>query len=105
MHHGEAAAPGALNSMPLDVARQQLASQFDKTYGGFGKAPKFPHPTSLERLLRHWATTGRTDDDALNMVQFTLQRMALGGLSLLAALIMAGREIWSQERKNQTSVL
>ncbi|HED51990.1 MAG TPA: thioredoxin domain-containing protein, partial [Gammaproteobacteria bacterium] len=80
MHRSEASTPDALNSMPLDIARQQLSSQFDASYGGFGKAPKFPHPTSLERLLRHWATTGRSDNEALNMVLFTLDRMALGGM-------------------------
>jgi uncharacterized protein YyaL (SSP411 family) len=80
MHRSEAAAPGELNSMPLDVARQQLASQYDRQYGGFGKAPKFPHPTSLERLLRHWAATDRKDREALDMALFTLDRMALGGI-------------------------
>ncbi len=80
MHRAGEAAPAQLTSMPLDVARQQLADQFDRQYGGFGKAPKFPHPTSLERLLRHWAATGREDRDALDMALFTLERMALGGM-------------------------
>ncbi|VAW76865.1 Uncharacterized protein YyaL [hydrothermal vent metagenome] len=80
MHRNEPASPDALSSMPLDVARQQLAGQFDKQHGGFGKAPKFPHPTSLERLLRHWAATDREDKEALDMVLFTLDRMALGGM-------------------------
>ncbi|HHH44838.1 MAG TPA: thioredoxin domain-containing protein [Gammaproteobacteria bacterium] len=72
-----------LNAMPLDVARQQLEQQFDATHGGFGSAPKFPHPTSIERLLRHWAATrgdGQADEQALHMALFTLKRMALGGL-------------------------
>jgi hypothetical protein len=72
-----------LGAMPLDVARQQLEQQFDATHGGFGGAPKFPHPTSLERLLRHWAGTdddGDRDGKALHMVLFTLDRMALGGM-------------------------
>jgi len=74
---------GEFNAMPLDVARQQLEQQFDATYGGFGGAPKFPHPTSIERLLRHWAGTrkdGEADDQALHMALFTLERMALGGM-------------------------
>ena len=72
-----------LNAMPLDVARQQLEQQFDSQHGGFGKAPKFPHPTSIERLLRHWAGTRNdesTDTRALDMALFTLERMALGGM-------------------------
>ncbi|GMQ89629.1 MAG: thioredoxin domain-containing protein [Gammaproteobacteria bacterium] len=74
---------GELNAMPLDVARQQLEKQFDATHGGFGGAPKFPHPTSIERLLRHWAGTrkdGEADDQALHMALFSLDRMALGGM-------------------------
>ncbi len=80
------AQPGAdthLSAMPLDVARQQLEQQFDATHGGFGAAPKFPHPTSLERLLRHWAGTredGNPDRRALHMTLHTLDRMALGGV-------------------------
>jgi uncharacterized protein len=72
-----------LSVMPLDLARQQLEQQFDDTHGGFGRAPKFPHPTSLERLLRHWAGTrvdGKPDQRALHMALFTLDRMALGGM-------------------------
>jgi uncharacterized protein YyaL (SSP411 family) len=72
-----------LNAMPLDVARQQLEQQFDATHGGFGGAPKFPHPTSIERLLRHWTSTragGVADEQALHMALFTLDRMALGGM-------------------------
>ena len=80
MHRSETGTAETLDSMPLDVARQQLAGQFDKQHGGFGKAPKFPHPTSLERLLRHWALTGHADREALDMTLFTLDRMALGGM-------------------------
>jgi uncharacterized protein YyaL (SSP411 family) len=72
-----------LNAMPLDLARQQLEKQFDATHGGFGGAPKFPHPTSIERLLRHWASTragDAADQQALHMALFTLDRMALGGM-------------------------
>ena len=69
---------GELNNAPLDLARRALAQQFDAKRGGFGKAPKFPHPSNLERLLRHWAASG--DQKALEMVDFTLERMADGGI-------------------------
>ena len=72
-----------LDAMPLDVARQQLEQQYDDSHGGFGGAPKFPHPTSLERLLRHWAGSRdqeQIDERALQMTLFTLDRMALGGM-------------------------
>jgi uncharacterized protein YyaL (SSP411 family) len=70
-----------LDSAPLETARQQLASGFDEAHGGFGRAPKFPHPSSLEQLLRHWAATGTQDPRSLYMADFTLTRMALGGIN------------------------
>ena len=75
---------GTLNATPLDTARQQLERNFDERDGGFGDAPKFPHPTNLERLLRHWAgscTPGSNEDRrALHMVIYTLEKMARGGI-------------------------
>ena len=74
----------ALDSAPLELARQQLGRSFDETHGGFGQAPKFPHPSSLNRMLRHWSATvvtGDADPRALYMVDFTLTRMALGGIN------------------------
>jgi uncharacterized protein YyaL (SSP411 family) len=62
----------------LDSVHRALSSQYDAAHGGFGRAPKFPQPVTLELLLRHHARTG--DDDALDMVVHTLRRMAAGGL-------------------------
>ncbi len=55
-----------------------LRSQFDAEHGGFGTAPKFPHPTQLDLLLRH----SYRDDapDAARMLQQSLRKMAHGGL-------------------------
>ncbi len=69
---------GTFTALPLDLARQQLGRAFDARHGGFGGAPKFPQPTRLERLLRHW--TGTDDRQALHMACFTLERMAGGGI-------------------------
>ncbi len=69
-----------INPAPLDIARQQLENSLDAKHGGFGQAPKFPHTTSLERLLRHWAGSNGVDVRSLQMACFTLQRMALGGV-------------------------
>jgi uncharacterized protein YyaL (SSP411 family) len=55
-----------------------LARAFDRRFGGFGSAPKFPHPMQIRLLLRAWK---RFDDhDALDMVRLTLDRMAMGGI-------------------------
>jgi uncharacterized protein YyaL (SSP411 family) len=72
-----------LDAAPLDGARAQLDETFDKRYGGFGGAPKFPHPGSIDRLMRHWHATAVTqspDLHALYMATLTLTRMAEGGL-------------------------
>ncbi len=73
-----------LNGAPLESARQQLAANFDERHGGFGRAPKFPHPTSIERLLRHWAASrdaGQASERTLEMATVTLRKMALGGMN------------------------
>jgi len=72
-----------LTTAPLDAAREQLASTFDKRFGGFGDAPKFPHPGSIDRLMHHWHTSAVSetpDLHALFMATLTLTRMAEGGL-------------------------
>ncbi len=72
-----------LTDAPLVACRHQLERSFDRTRGGFGGAPKFPHPTSIERLMRDWhATAGSPEPDlhALYMATLTLTRMAEGGL-------------------------
>ena len=78
-----AAGMAVLNGAPLQVARDQLVRGFDPVNGGFGAAPKFPHPTSLERLLRHWAISAQqsaVDRESETVVLTTLRKMALGGI-------------------------
>jgi uncharacterized protein YyaL (SSP411 family) len=55
-----------------------LANTFDPTYGGFGRAPKFPQASNLSMLLGYWHRTG--EDRALAMVEKTLNAMADGGI-------------------------
>jgi len=78
------AEPGAaLDAAPLTVGRNTFEQTFDRDYGGFGSAPKFPHPTTIERLLRHWrasANDAEPDIEALFMATLTLTRMAEGGV-------------------------
>jgi hypothetical protein len=63
----------------LDRARAEIAGQYEPKYGGFGQAPKFPHPTTIERLLRHWSAHP-DDHEALHMARFSLHAMAAGGI-------------------------
>jgi len=79
-----AAADTELTDEPLKACRAQLARSFDSRDGGFGAAPKFPHPHSLERLLRDWRASAHApepDLQALHMATFTLRRMAEGGIN------------------------
>ena len=62
----------------LDEATQRLKANIDQENGGFGTAPKFPNPISLEFLLRQHARTG--DEEALRSVTLSLQKMAQGGI-------------------------
>ena len=73
------AAPGGqLSEDVLHKAYRQLGQRFDKAYGGFGQAPKFPTPHNLTFLLRHWKQ--HKDDLALEMVEKTLDSMHRGGI-------------------------
>lgn len=67
-----------LDKQMLKRAVDTLSAQFDADLGGFGTAPKFPPSMTLEFLLRHYQQTG--DAHALHMAEFTLEKMAYGGI-------------------------
>ena len=56
----------------------ELAKSFDRTWGGFGRAPKFPRPAVIELLLHHHRRTA--DARSLEMAVTTLDRIAAGGI-------------------------
>jgi uncharacterized protein YyaL (SSP411 family) len=70
---------GALDAIP-PLARRDLERDFDSENGGFGSAPKFPHPAALAFLLRQWYRSDGTDGAAHHMMDLTLKRMAEGGI-------------------------
>ena len=63
-----------LGTTPLVAAEAQLARHFDPVHGGFGRAPKFPHPTDLAFLL------GRDSSESRAMALTTLRHMGRGGI-------------------------
>jgi uncharacterized protein YyaL (SSP411 family) len=72
-----------ITAEPIGKLRDSLGGTFDQDYGGFGGAPKFPHPTTIDRLLRQWRSSASDDEPdlhALYMATLTLTRMADGGL-------------------------
>ncbi|MGI9237244.1 MAG: thioredoxin domain-containing protein [Woeseiaceae bacterium] len=76
-------ADDVLDATPLATALATFEQTFDREYGGFGSAPKFPHPTTIDRLLRDWrsgANDAEPNVEALLMATLTLTRMADGGL-------------------------
>ncbi|MEQ8492787.1 MAG: thioredoxin domain-containing protein [Gammaproteobacteria bacterium] len=78
---GGADAPGELDQRLAGRACADLLGGFDATHGGFGAAPKFPHPSGLELLLEDVGDTGDATRAArLHAVDYTLEAMARGGL-------------------------
>ena len=65
--------PGLVEAMVKSAIQS-----FDPDHGGFGSAPKFPHPSILDLLIDYCGRTG--DDQALKVVTTTLDRMAQGGV-------------------------
>ena len=75
---GQPAGDAALDAGLAGRAYDAMVRTFDLEDGGFGGAPKFPHPTELEFCLRRHALDGR--QDALAHVKLTLARMQEGGI-------------------------
>lgn len=69
---------GRVDASLLSVAIEDIRRQYDASLGGFGTAPKFPHPPTLELLLRRYART--RDETLLDMATRTLDKMARGGI-------------------------
>lgn len=70
--------PGTISDDVFDEAFDAFANVFDESYGGFGRAPKFPTPHHLMFLLRYHHAFGEAR--ALTMVGKTLDAMASGGI-------------------------
>jgi len=60
------------------IAYKQFSDSFDKRWGGFGQAPKFPSAHNLLFLLSYYRSTG--EKYALEMVERTLEVMFRGGI-------------------------
>ena len=70
--------PPVVDPDVLDRAASALAASFDRGTGGWGTAPKFPQPATIEFLLARAAT--RHDDEALAIAERALDAMAAGGI-------------------------
>ena len=73
-----AADPGQFSAAPICDALAGLERSFDPRHGGFGGAPKFPHPSDLALLMHCYRCDGHAR--AGEMLRRTLHGMAAGGL-------------------------
>ena len=62
----------------IDTAAAQLLDNFDHNWGGFGFAPKFPQPSSLELLFYHHLKTKSAE--TIEAAATSLDAMASGGI-------------------------
>jgi hypothetical protein len=77
---------GVPDARVLEAGVEQYRRTFDRRFGGFGDAPKFPRPSELLFLMREHARTRRdaaavgSSEAALEMAAATLRAMAFGGM-------------------------
>ena len=90
---------GKVSLAVVDAIETSALRMFDQEYGGFGRAPKFPHPSVLQLLIERYARAkevksptlaaqnaarvGHPSDFSLNLrnvIVTTLERMANGGV-------------------------
>jgi len=74
--------PDKIDINILEKAYEQFSSNFDAREGGFGNAPKFPRPVTLNFLSRFYARDPKSDSGkrALETNLVTLRKMAAGGM-------------------------
>ena len=84
LRESQSAAPGEgkIDGSVADAAYRQIDRSYDPKEGGFGNAPKFPRPVTLNFLTRFYARDPKSDSGkhALDMALFTLRKMAAGGM-------------------------
>ncbi len=69
---------GRFSPRVIEAIVKSAVGMFDANNGGFGQAPKFPHPGTLDLLMERYARTG--DEQIKNVFVTTLERMANGGV-------------------------
>jgi uncharacterized protein YyaL (SSP411 family) len=69
---------GKISPTVIDAITESARKMFDSINGGFGAAPKFPHPAALDLLMDQYARTG--DPDLRTVFATTLEKMAHGGV-------------------------
>src|SRR5208337_4346906 len=78
--HGESQQAGSaeFSSSVIDATVDSALQMFDSANGGFGQAPKFPHPSIIDLLIDQYARSG--DERLRHVFSTTLEKMARGGV-------------------------
>ena len=79
---------GKVSATVIDAILESARKMFDEVNGGFGSAPKFPHPAARDLVMDQYVRTtdrGANDSDVSNeelrtIFVHTLEKMARGGV-------------------------
>jgi uncharacterized protein len=77
------ASGGKVSAAVIDAIVESARQMFDAENGGFGSAPKFPHPAALDLAMDQYVTArnrGRDADELRTIFVHTLEKMARGGV-------------------------
>jgi uncharacterized protein len=69
---------GKVSATVIDAIIESAKKMFDSVNGGFGGAPKFPHPAALDLVMDQYVRTG--DEELRTSFVRTLEKMATGGV-------------------------
>ena len=69
---------GQFSPTVVKVIVNSAMSMFDPEHGGFGSAPKFPHPSAIDLLIDQYVRSG--DEQLRQVFVTTLEKMARGGV-------------------------
>src|SRR5581483_11539191 len=73
-------ASGAFTQQSLEAVTKSILDAYDWGYGGWGDAPKFPQPMTIEFLLRRAVGDSPARENMLKAALHALKSMARGGM-------------------------
>ncbi len=74
---------GTVSATVIDAILESARTMFDEVNGGFGSAPKFPHPAALDLVMDQYVRArdrGTENEELRTMFVHTLAKMARGGV-------------------------
>src|SRR6266436_7120577 len=71
---------GKVSATVIEAIVESARKMFDEVNGGFGAAPKFPHPAALDLVMDQYVRTGSSNEELRTIFVHTLEKMARGGV-------------------------